>query len=360
MHAKWKENWQEAREHFIDWWNHDGLVVAGWSASYLGEPREILPDPPKPSRDELHSNAAMRAEVNHHHMAHACFPLDILPMPGTNSGPGSVAAYLGSTPEFAKETVWFHPTMKDSDEPESLPPLTLDPNNKWWVYAQDLMRESVKRAKDNYLVPLPDLIEHVDILSSLRDPQTVLFDMIERPEWVEEKLQEITDLWEVVFNTLYDIVKDDEGGNAFCAFHVWGPGKTAKVQCDASAMFSPAMFKRFVVPYQTQQCRFLDYSIFHLDGHQCIPHLDLLLEIDELDAIEWTPDPMVPSGGSPEWYDMYKRILDAGKSVQAIGIQHDEIVPLLDTVGPKGLYIMTRISSEAEAEKIAKMIEPYR
>ena len=57
---------------------------------------------------------------------------------------------------------------------------------------------------------------------------------------------------------------------------------------------------------------------------------------------------------------MYRRILDAGKSVQAIGVRHDEIVPLLDAVGPAGLYIMTSFADEREAEKVMRMVEPYR
>ena len=43
------------------------------------------------------------------------------------------------------------------------------------------------------------------------------------------------------------------GGVVFGAFRIWGPGKTAKVQCDASAMFSPAMFEQFVVPALTEE-----------------------------------------------------------------------------------------------------------
>ena len=96
-----------------------------------------------------------------------------------------------------------------------------------------------------------------------------------------------------------------------------------------------------MVPALTEQCERLDYSMFHLDGHQCTKHLDLLLDIDGLDAIEWTPDPQVPKGGNEKWHSMYRKILDAGKSVQAIGVKPEEVEPLLDAVGGKGMYIMT-------------------
>ena len=40
------------------------------------------------------------------------------------------------------------------------------------------------------------------------------------------------------------------------------------------------------MPALSEQCQWLDNSMFHLDGSQCIVHLDALLEIDALDAIE--------------------------------------------------------------------------
>ena len=83
------------------------------------------------------------------------------------------------------------------------------------------------------------------------------------------------------------------------------------MQCDASAMFSSAMFDDFVVPALTEQCRWLDYSLYHLDGTQAMHHLDSLLAIEALDAIEWTPQAGIESGGHPRWYPLYKRIIDA-------------------------------------------------
>ena len=114
---------------------------------------------------------------------------------------------------------------------------------------------------------------------------------------------------------------------------IWGPDKTAKVQCDAAAMISPAMLAEFVVPALTEQCEWLDYSMFHLDGTQCIPHLDILLEIDALNAVKWTPQAGIEDGGDPRWYDLYRRVLAADKSIQAVRVLPHEVIPLLENVG---------------------------
>lgn len=42
----WKPNWLESRRHFVDWWNHTGLVLGGWGAPPLPVPRDPTPLPP--------------------------------------------------------------------------------------------------------------------------------------------------------------------------------------------------------------------------------------------------------------------------------------------------------------------------
>ena len=120
------------------------------------------------------------------------------------------------------------------------------------------------------------------------------------------------------------------------------------------------MFKRFVIPSLTKQCEWLDHSMYHLDGTQAMCHLDALLDIDALDAIEWTPEAGIESGGDPRWFELYRKILAAGKSIQAIGVGEDQIVPLLDAVGSKGVYIAGSTSDPADAEQVPALVEPYR
>jgi len=100
-------------------------------------------------------------------------------------------------------------------------------------------------------------------------------------------------------------------------------------------------------------------AAFAFRGGGC-SHLDLRLDIEP-----WTPSsgrriPWVPTGSSPEWYPMYRKILEAGKSVQAIQVTPEEVLPLLDAVGGKGMYITAPLHDEAHAEQLAKAVEPYR
>jgi hypothetical protein len=177
-------------------------------------------------------------------------------------------------------------------------------------------------------------------------------DLLERPDWVKAQIARINQLFFESYDAMLPYVRDPWGGTTFTPFGLWGPGKVAKVQCDFSCMISPDMFCKFVVPALTEQCAWLDHSMYHLDGTNALQHLDALLEIGPLDAIEWTPQAGLPGGGSPQWYDLYRRIKAAGKSVQAVGVNPEEVVPLIDAVGADGLYIMTWCKTETEARRL--------
>ena len=358
----WKSNFAETAQHFIDWWHHEGLVVGmGGVPASQGIRHELTTAPTPPSGiRETYTNGEYRAQHNHHQLAGLAFPADALPISETDIGPGSLALYLGSEPGFSPNTVWFEPCIENCPEPEALPPFSFDELNPWWKITESTLTACTQLAAGKYLVGCPDLVENIDILAALRTPQNLMTDMIERPDWVEQKVTEINQVWFEVYQRIYDIIKLDDGSAAFGAFRLWSPGKTAKLQCDASAMFSAEMFRRFVVPRLTEQCEWLDYSMYHLDGTQALGHLDALLEIDALDAIEWTPQAGIERGGHPRWISLYQRILDAGKSVQIVGATPDELLPILETLGGKGIYALTSFSSETEAEQFFSLIEQYR
>lgn len=354
----WKEDWASARQHHIDWWRHDGLVL--WVTAPRAVPAVDLPPPPAPaSLDERWYGPEWRLRHHEYHMSRCYYGGDAFPLLPCISAAGDLGAYMGCHPNLSRETVWCEPCI--ADPPEDQPPLRLDRAS--WAFRQHLamVELAVRESRGRWLVMPPDLVENIDILSAMRGPQTLLFDLVDRPEWVEQKVTEINQAFFAAFEAFADLVRDGFGGNSFC-FNIWGPGRTAKVQCDACAMFGPARFRRFVVPALTAQCSWLDFALYHLDGEDCLANLDELLAIEPLQAIEWTPRRLSvgDSGGHPRHWDLYRRIRAAGKSVQAIGVRYDEVIPLLDACGGQGMYITTSAPTEDQARELAAKVAPYR
>ena len=354
----WKDNWEASKQRFVNWWRHEGMLIGMYGDLNTGHcVHEAVAKPMRPSSlRECYCNAEYRAAENHYRLSCCAFPLDILPLATTNLGPGSLALLLGAEPDFAQDTVWYRAVLEANVDVEQLPPLRFDPENAWWRSTSEIVGRCADAARGKYLVACPDLIENLDVLASLRGAETLLLDMLERPEWVEQKVWEINNAWFAAYERIYELIKLADGSSSFGPFRIWGPGKVAKLQCDASALFSPSMFQHFVVPALTAQCDWLDHSLYHLDGTQALGHLDLLLAIEPLDAIEWTPQAGIEPGGNRRWHDLYRRILAAGKSVQVLDVEPQQVLPLLDAIGTKGVYLMVNCPGEREAEALREQV----
>lgn len=355
-----KDDLQSARRNHEKWWAGEGLVfwVTAPRDGDPGGPGTVRKPEPPADLEARWYGPEYRAAQGEYTALSTYWGGDAFPIASGWSAAGDLGTFLGSRVELETETVWMHPTMED---PDAVSPIRLDSQNRWLKRHYEMVKTMVERSEGRYYVGMPDLAENVDVLASLRGTAPLLMDMIDRPEWVEGRLREINEAYYEAFDLFYDLVRDQAGGNTF-VFYLWGPGRTAKVQCDACSMFGPDFFRRFVTPTLTEQCEWLDYSMFHLDGESCLPNLDALLEIEPLHAIEWTPSKLSvgESGGMPKWYDLYRRILAAGKSVQAVGVEPDEVIPLLDACGPEGMYIMCRAQSETQAQELEERVARYR
>lgn len=346
--ALWKRDWPAARRALEAWWAGRGPALH--VTAPREEPWEAVPPPP-PVQDLATRwlDPVRRTQSELYRLSRTFFGGVAFPLFSADVGPGSLGLFLGARPRLDETTVWYEPSITD---PEASPPLRFDPGSRCWREHVAIIEEAVRHASGRYLVGMPDLIENLDTLAQLRGPQATLTDLVERPGWVLDRIAEINQAYFRCFDLLRERIRDPWGGNSFSAFALWGLGRTAKVQCDLCCAISPAMFRRFVRPALEQQCAWLDHALFHLDGTQALPQLPNLLAMENLSAIEWTPQSGLPGGGSPEWYRLYREIRAAGKSVQAVGVALDEVEPLLDAVGPEGMFVMTSAPTQAAAEAL--------
>jgi len=341
--------WERSRERYIAWWQHGFLdrpllrVVA---------PREREPEPPQPPNAEARwLDAEYRLARFAWELEHLYYAGDAFPLFEPQLGPGSLAIHLGSPPRFAPETVWYDPIIADL---AAAPLPAYDPGERYWVFTRELAREALRRFGDRALVGFPDLIENLDILASLRGAQNLLLDLVDQPGPVHRFQEAILAAHLSYYEELYQVIKDHAGGSTPMYLQTWGPGRTAKLQCDFSAMISPRMFEEFVLPYLRAQCRAVDHAAYHLDGPAAIVHLDLLLSIPELHAIQWVPGDGQPGLGDPCWLPLYRRILAAGRSLLLLGLPAVDVRPVLEAIGAKGVCISTMAASPEEADALVR------
>ena len=352
----WKKNMEETKQHYIDWWNHKGIVLNMWEHFQEGVKPHADVAAPAPAKDlnQKWFDAQWRADYLDWYVAHSSLMADMLPVANTQLGPGSLAAILGGVFEGGEDTIWIHPNPNYTDDIVFKPE-----NNAAWQLHKDLLRACKAKAQGHYYVGMPDLMEGLDVLAAIKGTDKVLLDTMMQPEVLEHQMQQINDIYFKVFDELYDIIREGDE-MAFCYFSAWAPGKMTKIQSDISTMISEEDYRRFVQPFIREQCRKIDYTLYHLDGVGAMRHLPALLEIEELNAIQWTPGVGEPQGGSPKWYDLYKRILAGGKSILASWVTLDELKPLLDNIGADGVHLEMDFHNEKEVEQAMRIVEEYR
>ncbi len=351
----WKSNLEETKKHYIDWWNHKGIILNMWEHFQEGvKPHADIPAPP-PYRDlnQRWFDPQWRAEYLDWYVAHSSLMADMLPVANTQLGPGSLAAILGGVFEGGEDTIWIHPDPNYSDD------IVFNPQHPNYLLHKELLKACKAKAQGHYYVGMPDLMEGLDVLAAIKGTDKVLLDTVMQPEVLEHQMQQINDIYFQVFDELYDIIREGDE-MAFCYFSSWAPGKMSKLQSDISTMISVDDYRRFVQPFIREQCQKIDYTLYHLDGVGAMHHLDALLEIKELNAIQWTPGVGEPQGGSPKWYDLYKKILAGGKSIMACWVTLDELRPLLDNIGGDGVHIEMDFHNEREVEQAMKIVDDFQ
>ena len=351
----WKQNLEKTKQHYINWWNHKGIVLNMWEHFQEGvTPHADIPEP-KPYRnlDQRWFDPEWRAQYLDWYVAHSSLKADILPVANTQLGPGSLAAILGGVFEGGEDTIWIHPNPNYTDD------IKFDSQHPNWLLHKALLSACKRRAQGHYYVGMPDLMEGLDVLAALFGTDRILLDTVMNPERLEHQVQQVNDIYFHVFDELYDIIREGDE-MAFCYFSSWAPGKMSKLQSDISTMISVDDYRRFVQPFIREQCQKIEYTLYHLDGVGAMHHLDALLEIKELNAIQWTPGVGEPQGGSPKWYDLYKKILANGKSIMACWVTLPELRPLLDAIGPDGIHLEMDFHNEQEVDQALTIVDEYR
>lgn len=331
----YKENWEETKEKFKNYWKHKNtgrplmcVIARKPEIEYLSDSRPVeggytdvicqgkyyaLPEDLKwKDMEDKYQNAERIVARYRDFCEKHVFLAESFPNLNIDFGPGSLASYLGSDIGFKEDTVWFKPCLEDW---EGVPEFHFDPENSWFKKHIELAEKCRELAGDDSYVDMPDLMENVDVLASLRGAQEMLYDTIDEPEIVKERVDQITALYYEYFDRFYDIIKDKDGGNAYTVFQIWGPGKTTKLQCDFSAMMSPNGFREFVQESLREQAKKAECVLYHLDGPDAIKHMDALMEIEEIDALQWTSGDAGPDGTLEDWDVIYDKAVAAGKSL---------------------------------------------
>jgi hypothetical protein len=352
----YRPDFDAVRDRLTTWWNGGDIGRAAmiiWAKRPT--PLEEVPPMPKPEGWLTHystSNFDYRIYQAKTWCAKTHYLVDAVPNVSPDLAPNCLALYLGCKGIDQPGTVWVEKCIESPEKAR----FEYDENNFYWQFTLRLAREHLRLGQGKFLTSFPDLIEGLDTLAAMRGTEELLFDMIERQDWVHASLDKITKLYFRYYDPLYEMIKDDRGGTYWWC---WAPGRFAKLQCDTSAMFSPDMFKEFMVPVLEEMCGRLDYVMYHWDGPGALPHHDHILSIKGIDIVQWTPGAGTEPIMDSRWWPYYHKTIDAGKKVALLGFTGNEnLVAFRKEFGEKlkQFLIGMRVETPQQADEVLKIV----
>ncbi|MBN2558811.1 MAG: hypothetical protein JXB33_08675 [Clostridia bacterium] len=291
-----------------------------------------------------------------HRMENTLFLGDSLPIAWPNMGPEIYSAWCGCGYNYGETTTWSDPCIHDWEKDYHKGRLDREhPLLKKTIEYTDML---IEESKGRFIVGFTDFHPGGDHIAALRDPQELCFDMIENVDYVKRKLAESYPEYFEVYDLFYDKLSA-----AGMPSTTWLPlpykGKLYVPSNDFSCMISKATFDDIFLQGLIEECRFYDKSIYHLDGPGALQHLDSLLDIKELNAIQW----VCGSGneGFARWLPVYRKI-QKGKKGSEIFLDVADLDLLFENLRPEGIWIggISGVDSVETAEYVLKRVGQWK
>lgn len=253
---------------------------------------------------------------------------------GFRGTPMVMSAYLDCPVIFSQETVWFDRFIDNWKDVK----IEFNPENFWVIASKKLIEKQIEKLNEDFLICMPDFGDALTCFSLARGVENLLIDIIETPDLILEKIDEFLTSWIKAHQYFYNIYIKKCKGDA--SWLIWAPGKTYACQSDFSTMISPKLFEKFVV-YELDKLKdYLEYIIWHLDGPQEIKHLDILLSLPYIKAIQITPGAGKPPCSSSLWLPNIKKIIEKGKSVIVYANNKEEFETIIKNF-PSGRILIS-------------------
>jgi hypothetical protein len=230
----------------------------------------------------------------------------------------------------------------------------LDHQNPWFrkylKFAQALV------ARSHGLFPVshaPDL-GPTDLHAVLRGHNESILDLTDEPEKSAELLARLGEICCEFTEEFWKCVPLFHGGYFDAPYSLWSPGPIIRMQEDATAVYSPALYRRCVQSVDRMLAGHFPNSFIHLHSTSMFL-LDAFLEIEEIRCFEITNDACGPP--VKELLCYFQKVQKAKRPLLIRGsFKQEEIELLRDSLEPRGLSLNIMVNTMKEVEVLRPMV----
>lgn len=238
---------------------------------------------------------------------------------------------------------------------EEIEQLRLDRQHPWFTKYVEFAQALVRHADGRYPVSHGAFVGPCDILGEVRGHTQSILDIMEEPERAQAALWRATHIFEEVTTEIWKRLPLFAGGYYDGMYHLWSPGPIIRIQEDASGLYSPALYRKCLQPLDRYLAQRFSSAFIHLHSTSMFI-LDAFLEIEELRCLQINNDAI---GGPPlpRMVPYFRMVQAARRSLVIRGrFTPDEIRLLMDSLDPRGLYLLILVQDLREAERLRPLL----
>jgi hypothetical protein len=270
-----------------------------------------------------------------------------------NLGPNVYAAFYGLELEFGEVTSWSRPIVRNWSD---VGRLRLDTDNMYWEKIEELTRHALDRCQGRYLVGYTDLHPGIDCAAAWRGMDQLCIDMVDSPEQVQALAERAIADFETVYDH-FDAMLKARGQPSSSWMCIPSFGRMHIPSCDFAALISPRLFQEYGLPILEREVQSMTHNIFHLDGKGVARHLDTILSVPEIHAIQWVQG-VGDDQPIMQWMPFIKALQARGVPV-IVDLSKEELDDFTAAMNPEGLFLWVATESEEEELALLRKIERW-
>ena len=214
--------------------------------------------------------------------------------------------------------------------------------NPWLELYVEFIRKMQDRLVPPYLASTNTLLRGPsDLVAAILGVKKACMGWIQEPRLMERLMRVCTDANLAIIEVGYGAIKPFRTGY-MSGYGVWAPEPIVRMQADHSTLLSPQMYERQILPYDREVIRACPMCLFHIhnNGYH-IAHL--LVQVDELDAVEVVVDPYPRGARKAHEIEMMQMIQEHKALMLDVSFpSYEESQWVLAQLDKRGLYFNTQ------------------
>ena len=238
---------------------------------------------------------------------------------------------------------------------EEILQISLDTANGWYRKYMAFADALVRRAAGRFPVSHSPEVGPTDLHAILRGHTESILDLMTEPERSAALLQRLGQIFIDVTQDLWKRVPLFAGGYFDAQYSLWAPGSIVRMQEDATAVYSPELYRKYVQPVDRMIARRFECPFIHLHSTSMFL-LDDFLAIEEIKCYEINQDAIGPPVA--KMIPHFQRVQQARRPLFVRGsFTPEETRLLMDSLEPRGLFFNIIVESMEHMESLRPILK---